>query len=198
MAPYLETLKRLLEDDFEKASESERTTAIRELIQVSSIASAAVAIQPVPFVDSALIAPIQIGMVQGIGRIHGHRLDKKSVIEILSTLGASIVSQNIIMAAAKVVPFLGWAMSLSMAYALTFAIGEVSDHYFKSGRGASKEELRSMFERIYQDKKTEKAAEHQHNKSLKRRLEELQEAQKSGLLTEEEFQRTKEEILRDF
>jgi uncharacterized protein (DUF697 family) len=100
---------------------------------VCSIAAAAAAIPPVPLLDIALLAPIQTGMVQGIGRIYGQRLDRKSVLEILSTFGASLVSQSVIMAAAKLLPFFGWAAAVSMAYALTHAIGEVSDHYFRTG-----------------------------------------------------------------
>ena len=49
-----------------------------------------------------------------------------AVSEILSTLGASIIAQNVIMAAAKLIPFLGWLITISMAYALTYAIGEAS------------------------------------------------------------------------
>ena len=45
------------------------------------------------------------------------------------------------MAAAKLIPFAGALITISMAYALTWAIGEVSDHYFRNGRGVPQSEL---------------------------------------------------------
>jgi len=198
MSKYADTLERVLEGDFEDCTDEERNEAVREVITVCSLAASAVTIQPFPLVDIALITPIQIGMVQAIGRVHGHELDRKSVLEILTTLGASIVAQNAMMAAAKCIPVLGWLMTLSMAYALTYAIGEVSDHYFRQGRGVSPEDMRSMFRKVYDRKKQEKERDHRRDRSLKNKLEMLTKLHASGVLTEEEFQRKKEQLLEDF
>ncbi|MBL8943758.1 MAG: DUF697 domain-containing protein, partial [Myxococcales bacterium] len=132
MSGHLDTIRRVLDGDYTDASDEDRQRAVRELVQVCSVAAGAMTIQPFPLLDTALIAPIQIAMVQGIGKIHGHKLDTKSVLEMLSTFGASIVAQNVIMAAAKLIPFFGWVVTISMAYAMTWAIGEVSDHYFRN------------------------------------------------------------------
>lgn len=198
MSSHLETLKRVLDGNYEGASEAEKTRAVRELVQVCSVAAGAMTIQPLPLLDTALIAPIQIGLVQGIGKIHGYKLDQKSILEILSTFGASLVAQNLIMAAAKLIPFFGWVFTISMAYALTWAIGEVSDHYFRNDRKVDEHELRAMFERVYKSKKEEKAAQHKRDGSLKTKLEELKEARAAGLLTEEEFEAKKAALLADF
>lgn len=198
MSTHLETLKRVLDGDYDDATEAEKRRAIRELVQVCSVAAGAVTFQPFPLLDTALITPIQIGLVQGIGRIYGHTLDKRSILEILSTFGASIVAQNVIMATAKLIPFFGWVVTISMAYALTWAIGEVSDHYFKNGRNVDEDELRAMFERVYKAKKDEKSKEHKRDGTLKQKLEQLREAHKDGLLTEEEFEAKKAEVLASF
>jgi uncharacterized protein (DUF697 family) len=198
MAKWTETVKRVMDGDYREASEEERRDAVRDLIKVCSVASSVVAIQPIPFVDTALIAPIQIAMVQGIGRVHGFSLDKKSIIEMLSTFGASIVAQNVIMAAAKFIPFLGWAVSISMAYALTYAIGEVSDYYFRSGRGVSSSELQDMFKRVYQEKKKEKEQAHKGDDALKEKLDALNKAKAAGILTDDEYEKKKEELLAGF
>lgn len=198
MAAHLDTIKRVLDGNYDGASEAEKAKAVKDLVQVCSVAAGAITVQPIPFVDTALIAPIQIAMVQGIGKIRGYSLDKRSILEILSTFGASIVAQNVVIAAAKFIPFLGWLVTISMAYALTWAIGEVSDHYFENGRSVDEAELKSMFERVYKDKKAEKSAQHKSNKTLKVKLEELKEAKKQGLLTDEEFERKKAEILAEF
>lgn len=198
MASYMDTINRVLAGDFTDATEAERSEAMRNITQVCSVAAGAVTIQPIPLLDVALVTPIQISMVQAIARIHGYSLDRKSILEILSTFGASLVAQNVIMAAAKMIPFLGWVIAPSMAYALTWAIGEVSDYYFANGRGVSQHDLQEMFQRIYKAKHAEKKAEHKNNSTLKQRLEQLKEAYASGLLTEEEFTQKKEEVLKDF
>jgi len=198
MATYTETLNRIMRGGYDDASPEERAEAVRDLLNMCSVAAGAVTIQPLPFVDSLLISPIQIALVQGIGRIHGHSLDKKAILEMLSTFGASIVTQNVIMAAAKFIPFLGWLVTITMAYALTYAIGEVSDYYFRNGRGVPASELKDMFERIYKTKKEEKQARHKKNESLKDKLEQLKEARKADLLTEEEFEAKKAELLASF
>jgi uncharacterized protein (DUF697 family) len=193
---YADTIGKVMSGGFDEANEVDRAIAVRELIQVCSIAAGAVAVQPVPLLDIALLAPIQIGLVQGIGRIYGQRLDRKSVLEILSTFGASLVTQSVIMAAAKLVPFFGWAAALAMAYALTYAIGEVSDHYFKTGRGVSPDTLKEMFEKVYRSKRAEKEASARAESDLRSKLDALTRAYEMGLLSEEEFTRKKEELLR--
>lgn len=198
MGSHLDTLKRVLDGNYAGASDEEKDRAVRELVQVCSVAAGAMTIQPLPLLDTALIAPIQIGLVQGIGKIRGYKLDQKSILEILSTFGASIVAQNLIMAAAKLIPFFGWVFTISMAYALTWAIGEVSDHYFRNDRKVDEHELRAMFERVYKAKKAEKSAQHKQNGSLKARLEELKKAREAGLLTEAEFEAKKAALLSDF
>lgn len=198
MAGHLETIRRVMDGDYEHATQADRDAAIRQVIQVAAVASAAVTIQPFPLVDTALVAPIQIAMVQAIGRVHGYRLDRKSILEILGTFGASLVAQNVIMAAAKLIPFAGWIITTSMAYALTWAVGEVSDHYFRHGRGVPQDELKSMFERVYKQKKAEKEAQNKGNATLKDKLEQLKKAYEAGLLTEDEFTRKKEELLSGF
>jgi uncharacterized protein (DUF697 family) len=195
---YADTLRRVMEGDYAGASAEEKQRAVADVVQVCSVAAAAVSIQPFPLLDVALVTPIQIGMVQAIGRVHGHSLDRKSILEILGTFGASIVAQNVMMAAAKFVPFAGWIVASSMAYALTWAIGEVSEHYFRNGRGVPQDELRTMFRRVYEQKKTEKQRQHEGDTTLKERLEQLRQAHQAGLLSEEEFMRKKEEILGSF
>ena len=198
MADYKQTLQRILDGYYDDASPEEREEAVRDVIQVCSVSAGAVTFQPIPLLDAALITPIQIAMVQAIGRIHGYQLDRKAIIEILSTFGASLVAQNAIMAAAKLVPILGWLVSISVAYALTYAIGEVSDHYFANGRGVPADDLRTMFKKVYKEKRKEKHEAHKGDKSLKQKLRQLKEAHESGLLTVEEFERKKAELLDGF
>ncbi len=102
------------------------------------------------------------------------------------------------MAAAKLIPLAGWLISVSMAYALTYAIGEVSDHYFGHGRGMDSAELKELFKRVYKEKKAEKQAEHKGNTTLADKLAQLKQARKEGLINDEEFEKKKEEVLASF
>lgn len=198
LSRYTETIQRVLAGDFGQASEAERRAAVKDLIQVCSVAAAAVAIQPVPLADIVLLAPIQIALVQGVGRVHGHSLDRQSVLEMLGTFGASIVSQNVIMAAAKLVPFAGWLVGASMGYALTFAIGTVADHYFTHGRGTPESELRALFKDVFEQKKREREQAYAGSGTLKERLQQLAEARQAGLLSDDEYERKKQELLAAF
>jgi len=195
---YTDTINRVLAGNYDEASDEEKEEAVGKVVTVCSVASAAVAVQPIPFVDTALISPIQIAMVQAIARVHGHKLDTKSILEILSTFGASIVAQNVLMAAAKFIPFLGWVVAISMAYALTYAVGEVSHAYFKSGRGLSADAMKDLFRRTYEQKKKEKQEQNKSNASLKDKLTQLNQAREAGLLSDEEFAQKKEELLASF
>ncbi len=192
---YGTTFDRVLRGDFSEATEAEKNAAVHEVLSVSAIAASAVSIQPIPFVDMVLIAPIQIGMVQCIGRIYGHRLDKKAVLEILSTFGASLVTQGAMMSAAKLIPFVGWLVTVPMAYAMTWAVGEVAHYYFRMGRGVPPAELAEMYERVYRDKRDERERAQRESTSLNDKLRDLVRAREEGLLTDEEFEAAKAKVL---
>jgi uncharacterized protein (DUF697 family) len=193
---YAETVQRVLQGNYDGATPAEKADATREIVQVCSVAAAAATIQPFPFLDFAILTPIQVGMVRAVGKIHGRPLDRQAVLELIASLGVSFVAQNAVIAASKFVPVLGWLVGPTMAYAMTWAIGEVSARYFS---GAVPEAgLRAEYERVYREKKSEKESAHRGDDSLKRRLEQLTEARAAGLVTEEEFERKKQEILASF
>jgi hypothetical protein len=84
-----------------------------------------------------------------------------------------------------------------MAYAMTHAVGEVSHGYFACGRGMSSAQLRSLFRSTYEAKRAEKNEATRANETLKEKLRQLTEAYEAGLLTEEEYRRKKEDVLKD-
>jgi uncharacterized protein (DUF697 family) len=194
---YLETIARVMHGNFENATDADKLAAVRDVTVVCSVAAAAAAVQPVPLLDIALIAPIHVAMVQAIGQVHGHKLDAKSVVEVLATFGGSIVTRSVLGSVVKFIPVFGWAASASMAYAMTYAIGEVSHCYFASGRGLSSSELRSMFRSVYDAKRAEKVSAAKGSDTLTERLRQVTQAYESGLLTEEEYRKKKEDVLKD-
>ncbi len=193
----LETIARVMHGNFENATDAEKLAAVRDVTLACSVAAAAITVQPVPLLDIALLAPVHVGMVQAIGQVHGHKLDAKSVVEMLATFGGTMVTRSILGSVVKVIPVFGWAASASMAYAMTYAIGEVSHCYFASGRGLSSTQLRSMFRSVYDAKRAEKAEAAKANETLKEKLRQITDAYEAGLLTAEEYREKKEQVLKE-
>ena len=57
MASYSEVVSRVMAGDYDNASPAERADAVAKVISACSVAAGAVTVQPIPFVDTALIAP---------------------------------------------------------------------------------------------------------------------------------------------
>lgn len=178
------------------SDEPDKARAVHDIVHTASVSAAATTVQPVPLLDIMLITPIQIAMVQGVGRVHGYSLDKKSVLEILRTVRLSLVVQQTVLAAARLVPVLGTLVAISVAYALTYAVGEVSDYYFRSGRKTPADELRKRFTRIYKEKRKERVARYRKASSFKEDLDTLRKARSQHKISDEEFTQRRDEILR--
>ena len=195
---FAATCERVVTSGFDGASAVERDGAVRELVLGASVAGAAACVQPIPLLDTVLLLPLHATLVQAIARVHGYELDKKAVVEILGTFGVSIVARHAIRSAVRFIPGLGLIVGASMGYAMTYAIGEVADHYFRSGRGIPSSELRTLFEETYRTKRAEKERAHADDRSLKRKLEQLREAFDAGFLSGDEYAKMKEELLAGF
>jgi uncharacterized protein (DUF697 family) len=148
---YKDSLQKVARGKLDEAGDDERRQAVQHVIQTASVAAAAVALQPLPFVDPLLLTPIHIGMVQAIARAYGHRLDRKSALEKLRAVSSSLLTQNVAITGAKFVPTLGWLYAASVAHALTFAVGDMTDRYFRGGRNMLPAEMRKMLRQIYSE-----------------------------------------------
>jgi uncharacterized protein (DUF697 family) len=193
---YSETLRRIYAGDFDQLPEEDKKRAVDELVTACSLAAAAVALQPIPLVDLPLIMAIQLAMVQGIARIRGYHLDKKSVYEVYRTLRTSFLTHQAAIVAAKLVPTFGWAVSASAAYALTFAFGEVADKYFRAGRKLAPAELRELFKRVYKEKRRDKRSALRRDPNLPRELAEVERARQRGEFNDEQVAQRREDLLR--
>jgi uncharacterized protein (DUF697 family) len=152
MSEYARMLRGVLAGDLDGVSPEEKDRAVWNLIHTASAAASLVALQPIPFVDPLLLIPIHVGLVQGIARLRGYHLTRKSVLEILRALRMSILTQHAIMSASKFLPAVGSITAATLASALTYAIGELMDHYFRQGRAILPAEMRSTIKRLYREK----------------------------------------------
>jgi uncharacterized protein (DUF697 family) len=151
----LRWFRRTVEVDLNAASDEERGRAVEEVIRASSTAAGVAALQPLPLLDIALIAPIQIAMVRSIGRIRGYAIDLKAAFEVFKVFHLGLLTQKAAISAPALVPVMGQLLSMWVASALTYAVGVASDHYFRNGRTASVAELRTLFESAYRQKRAE-------------------------------------------
>ena len=202
---YREALKKIDGRKFEHASPAEKARAVSHLIRMTSAAAAVSAMQPLPFADAAILTPMQHRMVRSIATIHGHHLDRKEVREMFLAFRPRIVQSQLTMGLAKacpLVPIVLDAVAVSVAYALTFAVGEASDKHFRSRRLTSRAEMRASLEIIYKES-FERAFQQKRNElramfrspEIRREVAALKKAHRDGKMDEAERGWRMDEIL---
>jgi uncharacterized protein (DUF697 family) len=187
------------------ASGDPTAKAVRDLVRKCSLQTAALALEPVPLLDSAIFIPMQHTMVQSIARLRGHCLDGKAVRETFARIRGRLFVPNAIIALAKLitfVPVLPELVSGSVAYALTSAIGELTDRYFRRGGAMSPAEMRSSFDAIFREEFVRTYKERRdelramfRSPELRREIDELKHARHDGTMDPDEVARRTMEIL---
>ena len=122
-------------------------TADTVIKRAAASAAAAVLVNPVPVPvsDIEFLAPLQIGMIIKLGAIYGKTIDRKSGIEVISTLGAGFAARNFFQGVISIVPGVKNVLGPPYAAAATYGMGKAAKVYFK-GRGFSSEEFGEEFE----------------------------------------------------
>jgi uncharacterized protein (DUF697 family) len=198
------TLRKALEGAFDGASEPERERAARDVVRMSTAAAGAVALEPVPFVDSAAIFSIHHWMSKGLGRLRGHR-SIKDPDAVIKAIRRRLVTPHFMLAASKFVPFAGDLVAFAVAYALTEAIGEVVDRDYRTGCRMTRSQLIATFDRQYRDafelaykvKRDELSARFRRAPAVKKEIEDVKKAMQSGRIGLAEGEHKMEQILRE-
>ena len=105
------------------------------------------------------ILPLQMRLVYRIGRAHGYELDRGHVRELLATMGIGLASQYVEQVGRKIVGgilgaigggLLGGlgrqATGSALAFATTYALGQVARRYYAGGRSLDAQGLRQVFD----------------------------------------------------
>ena len=162
---------------------------------------------PIPLVDIAAVTAIQLALINELakqyevdysrerGKVIAATLIGTTVGNLIGRLGASAI---------KAIPGVGTVLGIgSMAVfagASTFALGKVFEHHFKEGGNlfdfdvdAMKEKFKDFFKRG----KTvaEEIRKNPNREDIVETISKLQELKNSGAITEEEFEKTKKELL---
>lgn len=126
---------------------------VNTLVERCGYAVAALTLLPIPGSEILGVMPLHVGMVIGIGHHHGHALSRDGAVELLleigTTVGASLVGSRLATTAAKfVLPGLGGVIAAPFMFASTLALGAVADAWFRRGGAMSQDEMKSVYDRV--------------------------------------------------
>jgi uncharacterized protein (DUF697 family) len=139
------------------------TNTLDEMIKDRAILAGALELMPHRLATMAII-PVQMRMVYSIGKSFGFDLDLAHTKEFFATVGVGLTSQVVEGYLSKVVghlarPFVGkfvaalasQATESAIAFATTYALGQVAKAYYASGRTLSTGQLRDLFSSMLND-----------------------------------------------
>lgn len=131
-----------------------------KLILNASVTNAALELLPESLASMAII-PLQMRLVYRIGKAHGYELDRGHVKDLLATLGVGLTSQYVEEIGRKLIGGLlkkvggGLAGALgrqaagsAMAFATTYALGQVAKRYYAGGRTLTVDQLKAAFQSL--------------------------------------------------
>jgi uncharacterized protein (DUF697 family)/uncharacterized tellurite resistance protein B-like protein len=110
------------------------------------------------------IIPLQMKLVFEVGKAHGYELDRGHASELLATVGVGVAGQAVEQVGRKILGgilgsiggrMLGGlgrqAASSGVAFATTYALGQVAKEYYASGRRIDAAQLKAVFQRLLED-----------------------------------------------
>jgi uncharacterized protein (DUF697 family) len=160
---------------------------------------------PVPLVDFAAVTAIQLEMLQQLAKLYGVDFSRSSGKAFVSALTGTTLARlgaSFIKAIPGIGTMIGGASMALTSGASTYAVGQVAISHFASGGSLSnfvedqvREAYDSAFERgksyvsDLENQKGDEAAK------IYQALEQLGKLRDQGILTEDEFQAKKQELL---
>jgi small GTP-binding protein len=158
-----ELLPTALQDAFiaqQRADLALKERRIRALVYSKAGVCAAVALAPIPMADILVLTPIQMAMVATIGHFHGVQVTAERATELMGVMGAGVGLREAARQLVKLVPGYGLAVSASIAFAGTVALGEAANVWFKRQMKVDAEDLKELFTRTALRAKHEYALAH--------------------------------------
>ena len=106
----------------------------------AALACAAVSAEPIPWLDTLVILPLQIKLVTDIGRTYGFTLTRERARSVALELGGAFVygyaSRQVVRGVSKfTMPIIGGLVTAPMVYASTYTLGHLAERYFRAQRG---------------------------------------------------------------
>jgi uncharacterized protein (DUF697 family) len=99
---------------------------------------AAVALEPIPLLDLAIVLPMHLEMVVRIGKIYGFELStdraKEIVLEFSGAIAMTYAARTAARSVLKFVPILGPVLNAPLVFSGTYALGMLTERYFRARR----------------------------------------------------------------
>ena len=134
-----------------------------QMILNAAILNGAMEIVPHTLATMAIV-PLQMRLVYRIGRAYGYELDRGHITDFLATVGIGLTSQvfegftrqlvsgfSRRLAGGLLGGLIGQATGSAVAFAATYALGQVARKYYASGRTLSGGQLKDVFSTMLQN-----------------------------------------------
>ncbi len=133
LEPYRDTTVTISVSDGSREHEEVET-----LVRNRAALCAAVALEPIPLLDLAIVLPMHLDMVVQIGKVYGFELTRERAKEIALEFGGAAFMTYATRTAArsllKFVPVLGPVLNAPMVFTGTYALGMLAERYFRARR----------------------------------------------------------------
>lgn len=97
-------------------------------IAAAVTAAATAGATPIPFADTVVLVPIQLGMLAAVAQTYSVSLDKTTMAGLAATAGATSAGRSLVGGLVKLIPgagvVVGGAINASVAGGITFAMGQ--------------------------------------------------------------------------
>ncbi|HEX2863773.1 MAG TPA: DUF697 domain-containing protein [Deinococcales bacterium] len=112
----------------------------QEAIAAAALVSAAVAAEPIPWLDLAVMLPLQVRMIASVGECYGFPMNLARARRVAVELGGGALlgfgARQALRELGKVVaPAVGGLITAPLAYAATFSLGHLAERYYRALRG---------------------------------------------------------------
>jgi len=134
-----------------------REAELDKIILNASILNGALEIMPHTLATMAIV-PLQMRLVYRIGKAYGYELDRGHIKDFLATVGVGLTSQVLEGFTRQLVGgfarrltggflggLVGQAVGSTVAFASTYALGQVAKKYYASGRTLSVAQMKDVF-----------------------------------------------------
>ncbi len=139
--------------------------------------------------------PVQAAMVGAVAKVHGvPGGGRKLLLQVGAALGGGLVIRQ----ALRLIPVAGGISQMSRIYATTWALGQAANLYCERGAGhqpaPDRETLRQAFADTL-DRKERERTERMESAGISEKLNELNALREQGKISEEEYQRRRQDLL---
>jgi uncharacterized protein (DUF697 family) len=182
-----------------------RTERVDLIIRNNMIYATALGLIPIPWVDVVAVTAVQLNMIKSICDEYDIDFSEAAAKTFITALAGSTFARlgaSLIKSIPVVGTFVGGASMAVLSGASTYAIGKVFKKHFEEGGDLNNfnvDSWRKFYEDMFQEGKQE-AQKVEENKSNYQevfvKLEKLAQLKEKGIITNEEFQKKKDELLK--